>query len=56
MCRGNGTLIVPKWPSGAFWTLLFGKNMEYRGYVVDVLEFTPYQNVFKHGSNSKSLF
>ena len=54
--RGNGTLIVPKWLSGDFWTLLFGKNMEYRRYVVDVLEFTPYQNDFKHGSNSKSLF
>ena len=40
-------------PSGHYYSV---KNMEYRGYVADVLESTPYQNVFKHGSNFKSLF
>lgn len=53
MCESVGTLIIPKWPPGVFWTLLFGKNMKYRQYVV---EFEPNQNVFKHDSNSYSLF
>lgn len=47
MRKGVGTLIVPKWPSSAFWTLLFDKNMRYKPCVIDVLEFEPNQNVFK---------
>jgi hypothetical protein len=56
MCKGVGTLIIPKWPSGAFWTLLFDKNMKYRQCVVDVLEFEPNQRIFKHGLNTNSIF
>jgi hypothetical protein len=56
MCKGVGTLIIPKWPLGAFWTLLFDKNMKYRQCVVDVLEFEPYQCMFKHGLNTNSIF
>ena len=55
-CRAEGTLIVPKWPSSPFWTLLFDVDMKYRDYVYDVLEFAPKQNVFRHGLNKNSLF
>lgn len=53
-CRAIGTLIVPKWPSAPFWTLLFDAEMKCREYVTDVLEFAPYQNVFCHGVNNKN--
>ena len=56
LCRAHGTLIVPKWPSAAFWTMLFDENMKYREHVTDVLEFAPNQNVFCHGLNTRSLF
>ena len=55
-CKARGSLIVPKWPSAPFWTMLFGPDMSCKDFVYDVLEFAPYQNVFKHGSNDKSLF
>lgn len=29
-CKAHGTLIVPKWPSSPFWTLLLDKNMIFR--------------------------
>ena len=55
MCKANGTLIVPKWPSSSFWTLIFKRNLEYQPYVIDVLEFSPNQNIFIHGSNKNAL-
>ena len=32
--------------SSTFWTMLFGKNMMFREYVVDVLNFAPNQKLF----------
>lgn len=46
MCKDKDTLIVPIWPSNAFWTLLFDKNMRNKQCVIDVLEFEPNQNIF----------
>ena len=55
-CKSKGTLIVPKWPSSPFWTLIFKKGCDYQPYVCDVLEFSPHQNIFVHGMNTKSIF
>ena len=55
-CKAKGTLIVPKWPSSAFWTMIFKKGLVYQPYVVDVLEFKPNQKIFIHGINVNSLF
>lgn len=55
-CKAKGTLIVPKWPSAPYWTMIFKKGYEYQHYVEDILEFAPYQNIFSHGRNTNSLF
>ena len=55
MCKASGTLIVPKWPSSSFWTLIFKMNLEYQPYVIEVLEFSPNQNIFVHGNNKNAL-
>jgi hypothetical protein len=39
-CKAHGTLIVPKWTSPPFWSLIFEDGLEYKPYVTDVLEFT----------------
>jgi hypothetical protein len=28
LCKAEGTLIVPKWPSSYFWTFIFKRNFE----------------------------
>ncbi|CAC5388127.1 unnamed protein product [Mytilus coruscus] len=55
LCKARGTLIVPKWPSSSYWTMIFKKGSHLQPYVTDVLEFQPNQNIFIHGMNNKSL-
>ncbi|CAG2237876.1 unnamed protein product [Mytilus edulis] len=55
-CRAEGTLVVPKWQSAAFWPLIFKQNSEYACYVVDVLEFHETERIFVAGNNLNSLF
>ncbi|CAC5379675.1 unnamed protein product [Mytilus coruscus] len=55
-CGAEGTLIVPKWQSAAFWPLIFKQNLEYACYVVDVLEFHEVERIFVAGNNLNSLF
>ena len=31
--------------------MLFGKNMKFREYLIDVLDFAPNQNIFENGFN-----
>ena len=38
-CRANGTLIAPRWPTSAYWTMIFDDNMGYKNHVNDVIEF-----------------
>lgn len=45
-CNGHGTLIVPKWPSSAYWHILFETNYVKRGFVIDVIEFSSKQDIF----------
>ncbi|VDI45185.1 Hypothetical predicted protein [Mytilus galloprovincialis] len=35
LCRAEGTLIVPKWPSSAFWSLIFNRRLEFQPYVIE---------------------
>ncbi|CAC5388448.1 unnamed protein product [Mytilus coruscus] len=55
LCKARGTLIVPKWPSSSYWTMIFKKGSHLQPYVTDVLEFQPNQNIFIHGMNNKSF-
>ena len=55
-CRARGTLIVPKWKSAAYWTLIFKKNLEYHWYVKDVIEFKDSCDIYVRGSNMDSIF
>jgi hypothetical protein len=54
--NARGTLIVPKWSSSPFWTFIFGKNLSYRDYVQDVIEFKNTENIFQQGLNKNSIF
>jgi len=55
-CRAKGTLIVPRWPSSPFWTMIFEKGYLFKPYVIEVLDFKSGQNFFVHGMNTNSLF
>ena len=39
MSLENVTLIFPKWPSAAFWPLLFEKDFRKKAFIRDILEF-----------------
>ena len=56
-CKANGTLIVPKWPSSAFWPVLFDKDCIKREYISDIIEFDEGQNIYMYsGSSAKCVF
>ncbi|CAC5371828.1 unnamed protein product [Mytilus coruscus] len=52
----KGTLIVPKWISATYWPFIFDKNMNYRDYISDVIEFENTSGIFVSGSNRKFIF
>ena len=62
-CGGSGTLVVPKWPSAAFWPLILDENREFGEYITDYIEykkpkkfFNPHQtSVFGEYFNSNVL-
>ena len=55
-CKASGTLIVPKWDSASFWTMIFKGPTEKQPYVLEILEFSPGQNVLIQGRNKNSVF
>lgn len=55
-CKASGTLVVPKWPSAAFWPLIFADGLSYKPYVLDVLEFHETNRILVAGNNPNSLF
>lgn len=55
-CKAKGTLIVPRWVSAPYWTLIFHKNLQYPFYVKEVLEFTESERIYVKGSNPKCVF
>lgn len=55
-CRAKGTLIVPRWKSAAFWPMIFGRDLTYRPYVKDVIEFKSTSGIFVKGCNKNTIF
>jgi hypothetical protein len=47
---------VLKYPSSPFWPLIFDRNLEYKKYVYDVLEFSEYNRMLAPGQNVNSMF
>lgn len=52
--RAQGTLVVPKWESSAFWPILFPQGHP-AWYVKFVLEYPSDKKVFEQGNNKNSL-
>ena len=55
-CKAKSTLIVPKWKSATFLPLIFNKNLEYKPYVKDVIEFSNTCGIFEQWSNKNTNF
>ena len=54
--KGQGTLVVPFWPSASFWPFLQAYNSkELNSYVVDFKVFTQPHQFFQLGNNNSSL-
>ena len=51
VCRGKGVLVVPFWPSAAFWPMLIN---DFNVFIKDFLKVKG-KNVLKHGYNCNSL-
>ena len=56
VCKAQGTLVIPDWPSATFWPVLFGKDSPYKDIVTHVIRFCDPTHIFVHGRNHKSLF
>ena len=54
--KGQGTLVVPFWPSASFWPFLQSyASKEFNSYVVDFKVFTQPHQCFQLGNNKSSL-
>ena len=51
LCEAKGVLVVPKWPSAAFWPLLWS----YKAAILDVLQVKG-QKILMQGMNENSIF
>lgn len=54
--KAAATLIVPKWPSSAFWPLIFKENYQARSFVSEVLEFHETHRIFEQPDAKKCMF
>ena len=55
-CKARGSLVVPKWPSSAFWPFIFENGYNCHAYVSDVFQFDETDRIYVQGYNKKSLF
>lgn len=53
--KAAGTLVVSKWPSSAFWPLLFHKNQVKRDFIKDILEFSESHRIFVNSGVKKCV-
>jgi len=53
--QGSGTLIVPYWPSSAFWPFLFRDAYHCQAYVIDRIVFPSASGIFILGDFKDSL-
>ena len=50
-CKAYGTLVIPKWTSSGFWSLLRSDN-GYRKFVIEFVEYLKPKNFFVAGNNT----
>lgn len=56
-CKGQGTLVIPKWTSSPFWPLLWSFNdQRFKYFVKDVIEYAKPKKFFQKGSDINSIF
>ncbi|VDH97494.1 Hypothetical predicted protein [Mytilus galloprovincialis] len=56
-CKGQGTLVIPKWTSSPFWPLLWSFNdQRFKYFVKDVIEYAKPKKFFQKGSDIDSIF
>ena len=59
VCTAVGTLVVPYWPSNAFWPFLFTSSVEYQPYVIEsiyiIIYFPDPSGIFALGCYKDSL-
>ena len=56
MCAAHGTLIVPEWPSAAFWPVLHATPEQFAVFVVVIQELPLSESLILPGSLDSSLF
>jgi hypothetical protein len=54
-CKAKVTLIVSKWTSSPFWSLIFENGLEYKPYLTEVLEFTETERILEAWMNVDSI-
>ena len=55
VCSVFGTLVVPYWPSDAFWPFLFASSLDFQPYVVESIYFPDPSGIFVLGCYKDSL-
>lgn len=55
-CKGNGTFVVPYWPSSPFFPLIFGENSHLKPFIQDILLFSDPSGIYVQGNNKESIF
>ncbi|CAC5411056.1 unnamed protein product [Mytilus coruscus] len=57
ICKGKGTIVVPKWTSSCFWPILWSSsNNQYKSFVKDFVEYVKPSGFFCQGSDKNSIF
>ncbi|XP_072025653.1 uncharacterized protein [Amphiura filiformis] len=54
--RSVGTLVIPSWPSAAFWPFIFSEHSPVKWVVSEIITINSIRGVFVQGRNCKSLF
>ena len=55
VCSAFGTLVVPYWPSNAFWPFPFASSLDCQPYIVDSIYFPDLSGIFALGCYKDSL-
>jgi hypothetical protein len=55
-CGCRGSLIVPEWPSAAFWPLLFDLSGNFEKFIIDFFYFPLAPGLFVSGKRGACLF
>ena len=55
VCCAFGTLVVPYWPSNAFWPFLFASSSDYQPCVAESIYFPDPSEIFILGCYKDSL-